>query len=79
LEDGTLAGADLTLPQAVGVMIGLGTPAETALAMATARPAACLGRSDALGHLLPGRVADMIHLPANGGPLAVWRAGERIA
>ncbi|MCX7286957.1 MAG: N-acetylglucosamine-6-phosphate deacetylase [Rhodobacterales bacterium] len=78
LEDGTLAGADLTLPQAVAVMVGLGTPVEIALAMATARPAACLGRSHALGHLLPGRVADMVHLAADGVLLGVWRAGSRI-
>ena len=79
LEDGTLAGADLTLPQAVGVMLTLGTPMQTALAMATSRPAACLGRGDALGHLMPGRAADMVHLAADGTLLAVWRAGTRVA
>jgi N-acetylglucosamine-6-phosphate deacetylase len=79
LEDGTLAGADLTLPQAVAVMIGLGTPVETALAMATSRPAACLRRGDQLGSLQPGRTADMVHLGADGMLKAVWRAGQRIA
>lgn len=79
LEDGTLAGADLTLPRAVAVMAGLGTPLETALAMATARPAACLGRGDRLGHLLPGRQADMVHLGPDLALRAVWRGGERLA
>jgi N-acetylglucosamine-6-phosphate deacetylase len=80
LEDGTLAGADLTLTQAVQVMITrVGVPVETALAMATSRPAACLGRSDTLGHLLPGRVADMVHLGADGAVRGVWRAGQRVA
>jgi N-acetylglucosamine-6-phosphate deacetylase len=78
LEDGTLAGADLTLPQAVAVMIGLGTAPEVALAMATSRPADCLGRGDRLGRLLPGRQADMVHLGAEGGLRGVWRAGRRI-
>ncbi len=80
LEDGTLAGADLSLPQAIRVMvIEVGTPVETALAMATSRPAACLGRSDALGHLLPGRQADMVHLGDDWSLKAVWRAGQKIA
>ncbi|WP_103257359.1 N-acetylglucosamine-6-phosphate deacetylase [Tabrizicola aquatica] len=79
LEDGTLAGADLTLPQAVTVMLRLGTPPEVALAMATSRPAACLRRGDSLGRLLPGRAADMLHLADDGRLLAVWRGGERLA
>jgi N-acetylglucosamine-6-phosphate deacetylase len=79
LEDGTLAGADLALPQAVGVMVGLGTPVETALAMATARPADCLGRGDRLGHLVPGRAADMVHLGPDLTLRGVWRGGARLA
>jgi N-acetylglucosamine-6-phosphate deacetylase len=78
LGDGTLAGADLTLPQAVAVMVDLGTPVEVALAMATARPAACLGLGDRLGHLIPGRVADMIHLGPDFALRTVWRAGTRV-
>lgn len=79
LEDGTLAGADLALPQAVGVLLALGIPVEVALAMATARPAACIGRSSELGHLLPGRGADMVHLGSEGQLLGVWQAGARVA
>ncbi len=78
LADGTLAGADLTLPQAVNVMIDTGTPPEVAMAMATSRPAACIGRGSALGHLLPGRAADMVHLGPDGELRAVWRAGQRL-
>jgi N-acetylglucosamine-6-phosphate deacetylase len=79
LEDGTLAGADLALARAVAVMTETGATPDTALAMATSRPAACLRRSDKLGHLLPGRVADMVHLGADLTLRAVWRAGHRIA
>ncbi len=78
LEDGTLAGADLTLPRAVAVMIGLGTRPETALAMASARPATYLGMEDHLGHLVPGRSADMLHLAEDGALLGVWRGGIRL-
>ena len=79
LADGTLAGADLTLPQAVQVMVTqVCTPLATALAMATSRPAACLGRGGRLGHLLPGRPADMIHLGPDLTLQAVWRAGVRV-
>jgi N-acetylglucosamine-6-phosphate deacetylase len=78
LEDGTLAGADLTMAQAIGVMRSLGTPADVALAMATSRPAACLGRERELGHLVPGRQADMVHLGDDGRLRRVWRGGVRI-
>jgi N-acetylglucosamine-6-phosphate deacetylase len=78
LEDGTLAGADLSLPQAVAVITGLGIPVETALAMASARPARCLGRQDRLGYLLPGRTADMVHLKPDGTLGGVWRAGKQL-
>ena len=78
LADGTLAGADLTLAQAVAVMCRVGTPVAVALAMATSRPATCLGREAALGHLLPGRQADMVHLDRSGTLDAVWRGGKRI-
>ena len=78
LEDGTLAGADLTLPQAIGTMIKQSlTQPETAFAMATSRPAACLGRAD-LGHLRPGAQADFIHLDADFQLRGVWRAGQRL-
>jgi N-acetylglucosamine-6-phosphate deacetylase len=60
-------------------MVGFGTPAEIALAMATSRPAACLRRGDELGSLHPGRMADMVHLGADGMLKAVWRAGQQIA
>jgi N-acetylglucosamine-6-phosphate deacetylase len=80
LEDGTLAGADLTLPQAVKVMVTkVDVPPETALAMATARPASCLGRSGQRGHLIPGMPADMVHLDRDWALKAVWRGGARIA
>jgi N-acetylglucosamine-6-phosphate deacetylase len=80
LADGTLAGADLTLPQAVAFLIrDLGLPPEAALAMATAHPAAVLGRGDRLGHLRPGAPADMVHLGPDGALRQVWRGGQALA
>lgn len=78
LEDGTLAGADLTLPQAIGQMITqVGTPPEVAFAMATARPAACLRRTD-IGHLRPGARADFVHLAPDFTLRGVWQSGVRL-
>ena len=51
----TLAGADLTLAQAVGNLVRhVGLPPERALAMASSIPAQVIGRPD-LGHLRPGQ------------------------
>ncbi|NGM44427.1 N-acetylglucosamine-6-phosphate deacetylase [Rhodobacter sp. SGA-6-6] len=78
LEDGTLAGADLTLPQAIRTMVErVGAAPEVAFAMATSRPAACLRRSD-IGHLRPGGRADFVHLGPDFTLRGVWRAGQRV-
>ena len=77
LEDGTLAGADLTLPQAVGVLVDqAGIAPERALAMASRIPARVISRPD-LGHLTPGTVADMVHLGPDWSLSAVWQGGQR--
>lgn len=79
LADGTLAGADLTLPQAVGVIVrDVGLPPARALAMATGIPAAVIGQDQRHGHLAPGRAADLVHLCANWRLQGVWRAGRRL-
>ncbi len=78
LEDGTLAGADLTLPQAMATLVfKAGVAPQTAFAMATSRPAACLRRPD-LGTLRPGARADFVHLDQNLQLRGVWREGQRL-
>jgi len=78
LQDGTLAGADLTLPQALRVMVQqVGVPPGVALAMATSVPAGVIGAGDRCGHLAAGRVADLVHLDADWQLRAVWRDGLR--
>lgn len=78
LEDGTLAGADLTLPRAVQVLVeAVGIAPERALAMASSVPAAVIGRGD-LGHLRPGARADMVHLSPDWALRGVWRQGVAV-
>lgn len=74
LADGTLAGADLTIPRALQVLTQIGIPPERALAMATTIPATLIGRAD-LGQLCPGARADMVHLSPDYTLTQVWRAG----
>lgn len=79
LEDGTLAGADLRLDRAIAVMVRqAGIAPDRALAMATSVPAALIGVGDRLGHLLPGRRADMVHLDEDWALSGVWWGGMRL-
>ncbi len=75
LADGTLAGADCTLPQCVAHLVGIGASLETALAMATLVPATCMRLADRVGRLAPGLPADLVHLNADLSLAGVWRAG----
>lgn len=77
LIDGTLAGADLTLPRAVAVLRAAGAATERALAMATRIPARLIGAQ--AGELLPGRPADLAHLDDSGALIAVWRNGKPLS
>lgn len=62
LADGTLAGADLTLPQAIEFIYqSIGLPLEEALRMASLYPAQVLGTADTHGRLAPGARADFAH------------------
>ena len=63
LADGTLAGADLTLPQAIATLVTqVGIAPERALAMATSEPARLIGLQASHGALLPGRKTEMVRL-----------------
>lgn len=77
LIDGTLAGADLTLPGAVRVLIEqVGIPAERALAMASSIPADVIGLGATHGRIAPGRSADLLLLSPDYHPVSVCRGGE---
>jgi len=63
LADGTLAGADLTMIQAVTyVHKTIGLPLEETLRMASLYPAQALGVAGERGALKPGLRADLVHL-----------------
>jgi N-acetylglucosamine-6-phosphate deacetylase len=62
-EDGTLAGADLSMAQAVRNAVSLlGLQPAQAIAMATQTPAAFMGLSHEVGRIAPGLRADMVLL-----------------
>ncbi len=66
LADGTLAGADLSLPQAIGVMVNeVGISLAQAVVMATAAPASVLRNAGHAGHLRVGAPCDVVHLSAD--------------
>jgi N-acetylglucosamine-6-phosphate deacetylase len=77
LADGTLAGADCDMAHCLRVLTGeVGLDLPEALRMATAYPAALLGRGARL--LAPGAPADMVHLDPNLRLSRVWRGGRPI-
>jgi len=76
LEDGTLAGADLTLPQAIATLVGqVGLAPERAMAMASAIPAQLIGVEDRFGTIAPGRAAELVLLTQDFSLSGVW-SGE---
>jgi N-acetylglucosamine-6-phosphate deacetylase len=76
LEDGTLAGADITLPAAIRFLQeDVGVSLETALRMATSLPAATIGRQDALGCLVSRVRADFVQIIPDGSVRSVWLGG----
>lgn len=78
LEDGTLAGADLTLDQAIANLVGLGIAPTRALAMTSADPARLIGLSDRFGRLEAGRVADLVWLGPDWRLRGQWFGGQRL-
>jgi len=75
-DDGTLAGADLDMAQAVRNAIGLlGVAREEALRMASLYPAEFLELADRRGRLAPGYLADLVLLDAADQVLGTWVAG----
>jgi N-acetylglucosamine-6-phosphate deacetylase len=79
LADGTLAGADIALLDAVRhVHLSLGLPLERALQLASLHPARAMGLTDR-GHLRPGARADFFCLMPGVKAGPCWIAGEQVA
>ena len=76
LADGTLAGADLDMIDAVRFMHSeIGVAWEEALRMASLYPAEAIGAEAEHGHLRPGAIASFVHLSPARDVLATWISG----
>ena len=74
--DGTLAGSDLNMAQAVkNTLAMMNVDVATASRMASATPAAFLGLSTTHGALAVGMRADFVHLSDDLAPIGTWIAG----
>jgi N-acetylglucosamine-6-phosphate deacetylase len=79
-EDGTLAGAAITMRDAVEYVVRmLEIPLADALMMATLTPARLLGVSDRIGRLAPGLRADLVQLTDDLRVAEVWAGGRSLA
>jgi N-acetylglucosamine-6-phosphate deacetylase len=79
LADGTLAGADLDMIDAVEFMHGrIGLPIEEALRMASLYPAQAMGIDAEFGHLQPGARANFLHLSSGRQLHATWIGGRQV-
>jgi N-acetylglucosamine-6-phosphate deacetylase len=79
LADGTLAGADLDMIDAVNFMHAqMGLPFEEAVRMASLYPAQAMGIATEYGHLQAGAVASFVHLSADRQVKATWIGGSEV-
>ena len=76
-ENGTLAGAAITMRDAVRyVATTLGQPLAAALTMATLTPARLLGLDGRIGRLALDFAADLVHLTDTLDVAGVWIGGR---
>ena len=79
-EDGTLAGAAITMRDAVEYVVRtLEIPLAEALMMATLTPARLLRVDDRMGRLKAGFRADLVHLTDDLQVVEVWAGGRSLA
>lgn len=79
LADGTLAGADLDMIDAVNFMVDtMAVPLEEALRMASLYPARAMRLDDVHGHLRPGAVASFVSLTPERQVRGTWIAGQPV-
>jgi N-acetylglucosamine-6-phosphate deacetylase len=78
-KDGTLAGAAITMRDAVDYVVNvLKVPLSDALTMATLTPARLLRVDGQIGQLKPGLRADLVHLTDALQVAEVWTGGRRL-
>lgn len=77
LSDGTLAGSNLTMDEALRHCVNvLGLELKQALRMASLNPASFLGREHELGRIAPGHLASFVHLGNDLSVKATWIGGR---
>ena len=77
LDDGTLAGSNLTMDEAVRYCVErLGVSLEDALCMASLNPASFLRRDHELGRIKSGYLASLVHLSDDLRVLQTWIDGK---
>ena len=77
LEDGTLAGSNLTMDEALRYCVQhLGLPLANVLRMASLVPAQFLRRESQLGCIAPGYLASLVHLSDDLQVLETWIEGR---
>lgn len=77
LDDGTLAGSNLTMDQAVHYCVGkLGLDLVDVLRMASLNPASFLRRDRDFGRIAPGSLASLVHLSDDLRVLKTWIEGR---
>jgi N-acetylglucosamine-6-phosphate deacetylase len=80
LTDGTLAGSDLTMDQALRHTVEkLGFPIVDALRMASLTPATFLRHGHELGRIRPGYLASLVHLDASLRVKHCWVEGKEFS
>ena len=78
-EDGTLAGAAITMRDALEYVVStLQIPVAEALMMATLTPARLLRVDDRIGRLASGYQADLVHLTDGFQVAEVWSGGRSL-
>ncbi|MFT3672992.1 N-acetylglucosamine-6-phosphate deacetylase [Aestuariivirga sp.] len=77
LADGTLAGSNLTMDEAVRYAVQkLHVPLASALQMASRNPARFLGLQDHLGVIRPGALASLVHVNEDLHVIQTWVEGQ---
>lgn len=78
LGSGTLAGADITLLDAVHYALSIGISLADTLTMVTSTPARMIGLEEKIGALRPGMPANLVHLGPDHALLGVYQQGIRL-